>query len=60
MIVMAKNEKEIEDVEDLEEFAEELARRRVSVHGDIRDLDEVIDEVLNKGKDKSKRWFATG
>ena len=39
--------------------ARELVNRLVSVHGDIRDLDEVIDEILGKKDERVKRRFAT-
>jgi len=47
------NEKETE------EFARELNSRYVSVHGDIKSLDEVIDEILKKD-DTRKRRFTVG
>jgi hypothetical protein len=42
-----------------EKIARELADRLISVHGDVRDLDEVIDEILGKKDERVKRRFAT-
>ena len=41
------------------EFAAELNQRFISVHGDIRSVDVVIDELLKKD-DKRKRRFTVG
>ena len=43
----------------VKEFSRELGDRFISVHGDIKSVDEVIDELLDKD-DKRKRKFATG
>lgn len=37
---------------------EEVELRLISVHGDILDLDEVIDNLIGK-KDKNQRRFST-
>lgn len=52
--------KEKKELNDVEELARELNGRFVSVHGEIRGLDEVIDEILNKRGDKATRRFVTG
>lgn len=43
----------------VKEFSRELGERFISVHGDIRSVDDVIDELLDKD-DKRKRKLATG
>ena len=53
MIVM-NDKKEIDDVEEL---AKELNGRFISVHGEIRGLDEVIDEILSEKDGKPRRRF---
>ena len=53
MIDMTKK-KELDDVEEL---AEELNGRFISVHGEIRGLDEVIDEILSEKDGKPRRRF---
>ena len=56
MIDMTKR-KEIDDVEEL---AEELNGRFISVHGEIRGLDEVIDEILSEKDSEKRRRFSVG
>lgn len=51
--------KEKKELNDVEELAKDLNGRFISVHGEIRGLDEVIDEILSE-KDKSARRFAAG
>ena len=43
-------------VDDIEEFVKDLNKRFVSVHGDVRDIDEVIDEILHKDDSKKRRF----
>jgi len=45
---------------DIKAFARELGNRFISVHGDIKSIDEVIDDLLNNKDDKKKRRLATG
>ena len=49
-----------DEVDEPEGFEEELVARFVSVHGDVRDMDEVIDEILGKNDSKVKKRFARG
>ena len=51
--------REAEPISKPDEFEEELVIRLISVHGDVRDMDEVIDEILSK-KDSKDRRFARG
>jgi len=45
---------------DMKAFTQELVNRFISVHGDIKSVDEVIDEILNNKDEKKKRRLATG
>ena len=45
------------ELDDVEELAKELNGRYISVHGEIRGLDEVIDEILNEKDGKPRRRF---
>jgi len=46
--------------DDEEKFVEEISSRLISVHGDVRDVDEVIDELLNSKDKDNKRRFVVG
>ena len=46
------------EIDDVEELAKELNGRFISVHGEIRGLDEVIDEILSEKDGKPQRRFA--
>ena len=46
--------------DDEEQVISDLVERLVSVHGDVKSLDEVIDELLNSADENKKRRFSTG
>jgi len=48
------------ELDDVEELAEELNGRFISVHGEIRGLDEVIDEILSEKDAEKRRRFSVG
>ena len=45
------------EIDDVEELAKKLNGRFISVHGEIRGLDEVIDEILSEKDGKPRRRF---
>jgi len=51
---------EKKELDDVEELAKELNGRFISVHGEIRGLDEVIDEILSEKDDEKRRRFSVG
>ena len=54
MVIVMNDKKEIDDIEEL---AKEINGRYISVHGEIRGLDEVINEILSEKDGKPRRRF---
>jgi hypothetical protein len=58
-LALVTTQKHFRSTEKVEDIIEDIVPRFVSVHGDIRELDEVIDEILGKDE-KKKRRFSKG